>query len=237
VSGLSRHYELYVELANALREGTYLAGDALPSEMALMRRFQVSRSTVRKALKRLEQEGRVDRRHGSGTYVTALLDGERTQFNLSSMLESLRGLETTTTSQWLSYGRQPTPPRLLKLAPEFGAAALYYERLRRSKGQGFALVSAYVKPKWSDKLTKQFVGNRSTVVALANLGADFSIVQQFYGAIVADRRQARHLGVSIGTALLQVTCLFRETSGHITHSEEWLVRPDVHSVHSILEVA
>jgi len=33
-TGLARYYELYLALSNSLRDGTYAAGDALPSELA-----------------------------------------------------------------------------------------------------------------------------------------------------------------------------------------------------------
>lgn len=41
----------------------------LPSENQLAEKFQVSRSTIRTVLATLEDEGKVIRRHGSGTYV------------------------------------------------------------------------------------------------------------------------------------------------------------------------
>jgi GntR family transcriptional regulator len=41
----------------------------LPSEAELVRRYQVSRATIREALTRLEQRGVVARRHGVGTFV------------------------------------------------------------------------------------------------------------------------------------------------------------------------
>ncbi len=46
-------------------------GQRLPSEDALAERFGVSRPTVRSALIALEQEGRVSRQHGRGTFVCA----------------------------------------------------------------------------------------------------------------------------------------------------------------------
>lgn len=44
-------------------------GDLLPSENELARMYCVSRNTLRKALKHLEDEGMVERRHGSGTRI------------------------------------------------------------------------------------------------------------------------------------------------------------------------
>lgn len=44
-------------------------GERLPSEPALAKRFDVSRTTIREVMSQLETEGFVQRRQGSGTYV------------------------------------------------------------------------------------------------------------------------------------------------------------------------
>lgn len=46
------------------------AGDRLPSENALSARYGVSRITIRQALSALEDEGAIERRQGSGTFVS-----------------------------------------------------------------------------------------------------------------------------------------------------------------------
>lgn len=45
-------------------------GDVLPGEKALAEQYGVSRMTIRKAVDMLIEWGLVERRHGSGTYVT-----------------------------------------------------------------------------------------------------------------------------------------------------------------------
>ena len=59
-------------MANDLREKAKVMdrGARFPSEMSLCRRYQVSRMTVSNALQRLVREGMLERRQGSGTYVT-----------------------------------------------------------------------------------------------------------------------------------------------------------------------
>ena len=64
----------YKALADRLREELTRdggrKGDKLPTELELSRRYQLSRQTVRHALRLLEEEGLIQRRQGSGSYAT-----------------------------------------------------------------------------------------------------------------------------------------------------------------------
>lgn len=55
----------------AVQAGTFAPGESLPSERMLAERFGVSRSSVREAIRLLEQSGVVEVLTGSGTYVRA----------------------------------------------------------------------------------------------------------------------------------------------------------------------
>lgn len=63
----------YVELADLLRaevmDGRYKGGDGFPTEAILCEQHNVSRFTVREALRKLQSEGLIKRRRGSGTVV------------------------------------------------------------------------------------------------------------------------------------------------------------------------
>jgi GntR family transcriptional regulator len=65
----------YLELASTLRlsivSGQYIVGDRLPTEYQLSESFNVSRYTVRGALKLLEEEELIERIPGRGTLVTS----------------------------------------------------------------------------------------------------------------------------------------------------------------------
>ena len=56
-------------LRQAILDGRYADGERLPAERDLARHFEASRSTVREALRRLEEMRLVTRRIGSGTFV------------------------------------------------------------------------------------------------------------------------------------------------------------------------
>lgn len=63
----------YLQVADVLRkeiaDGVFSDGQTLMTEEELRVRFNVSRQTVRQAISLLEDDGLVDRRRGSGTYV------------------------------------------------------------------------------------------------------------------------------------------------------------------------
>ncbi len=59
-------------------DGGLKPGDRLPPERALAARFEVSRPSLREAIKKLETRGLVETRRGGGTYVSNLLDASFT---------------------------------------------------------------------------------------------------------------------------------------------------------------
>ncbi|MFC0272268.1 GntR family transcriptional regulator [Metabacillus herbersteinensis] len=56
-------------IAENIQGGKLKSGDRLPSEVVLATEFEVSRETVRSAIRLLEEEGKVYVRHGVGTFV------------------------------------------------------------------------------------------------------------------------------------------------------------------------
>lgn len=70
--------EIVSALETDMRDGRLNPGDKLPTESALMARFEVSRTVVREAISRLQAANRVETRHGVGTFVIALREAEPT---------------------------------------------------------------------------------------------------------------------------------------------------------------
>jgi len=66
-----RHAQISRELLTEIASGKYGPGSRLPSEAQLCQKFKVSRPTVGRALRELQEQGLIDRRVGSGTYVRA----------------------------------------------------------------------------------------------------------------------------------------------------------------------
>lgn len=60
---------IYGQLLDEIMAGRFAMGERLPTENQLAQRFSVSRPVVREALQRLQTDGVVIARQGSGTYV------------------------------------------------------------------------------------------------------------------------------------------------------------------------
>ncbi|RUO37523.1 pyruvate dehydrogenase complex transcriptional repressor PdhR [Aliidiomarina shirensis] len=62
------------QIESMIVDGTWAAGERLPSERDLATKFHVSRPSLREAIQKLEAKGLVSRRQGGGTFVSNALD-------------------------------------------------------------------------------------------------------------------------------------------------------------------
>ena len=60
---------IFEELKHAILSGTYTEGEKLPTEFELSAQYAVARGTIRESLKRLEEEGYLERIKSKGTFV------------------------------------------------------------------------------------------------------------------------------------------------------------------------
>ncbi|WP_136808878.1 FadR/GntR family transcriptional regulator [Desulfosediminicola flagellatus] len=64
-----RHDEIVGMIEEFIKSGNFKVGDRIPSERFLAEKFQVSRNTVREAIKSLTEKAVVTSRRGAGTYI------------------------------------------------------------------------------------------------------------------------------------------------------------------------
>lgn len=95
--------EIYAQILLQLSTGQYKTGDRLPTEKELSASFDVSRPVVREALQHLQNDGLIDARRGSGTFVRRLPPHEMAHYTDDARIaqymrayEVRRGLEVET---------------------------------------------------------------------------------------------------------------------------------------------
>lgn len=103
---------LYLTVYNTLKqeitEGILKVGSLLPTEQELEDRFQVSRTTVRKAVGLLRDEGYLDVRQGRGTTVQDISTTQKLS-HISSITETLKNDGHEVSVQCMSITRMQAP--------------------------------------------------------------------------------------------------------------------------------
>jgi GntR family transcriptional regulator len=203
-SGINRYYQLYTLILQALEEGSIKAGGALPTETVLMRQHAVSRNTVRRALGKLEQEKRIVRRRGSGSYAREQPGGPVVPLDLSVELKDLAQRAAPGSWRIFHFGYVSTPVHVLERAPSFGARSLLVQRSCAIRGRISTLVTSYVAERVGIKLNRRALLKRSLLLAVEDTGIKIANCEQATSAITANAIVANQLGVPIGSPLLYV---------------------------------
>ena len=101
------------KLAAQVLDGTYKPGYQLPAERDLIKQFGISRSTLREALKALEESNLIESRHGVGWFASKLDEN-----NLAAAHIIAQAAESSIPAIRLAPGDSPEGPRRLPVNPE-----------------------------------------------------------------------------------------------------------------------
>lgn len=85
---LSLYGQVEFALRNKILSGQYELGEKLPSENELVKKFGVSKITIRHALARLEAEGLITRKSGKGTFVGETISVTK-QFTFTNQIKDI----------------------------------------------------------------------------------------------------------------------------------------------------
>jgi len=224
--GVAYYHQLYMLLTAALNEGLIAAGSALPSESDLMERFQVSRNTVRRALGQLEQEKRIIRRRGSGSYARRGPPTEHSADSIAEVLQDFAVGKSHSASRLVRVQSSTTPEFVRRKDPEFGERSLLIQRCRSFRNQPFMFSTSYVPEYLAARLTRRQLGRQVVLSVLDGVGIKPSVAEQVTTAVLADAYTASHLGVEPASALLCIQRLIRDSAGRSIEHQSHVYRPD-----------
>jgi GntR family transcriptional regulator len=202
------YFQLTEILEHEITSGRWPPSVRLPSEPTLCSHFDVSRTTVRQALARLEQEGLLDRSKGRGTYVLAgnprswLLQSAEGFFEdeevrngrtvMSRLLSAKTGRLPSWASDALKLDRDADGVTIERLRSIDGHVAMYNVNHLPMRFAGVAL--AHVDDP-SESLYRRLRSDAGAVVSTANRKLE---------AVRANRRLARLLETQDGAPLLYI---------------------------------
>jgi GntR family transcriptional regulator len=238
-AGVSRYLRLYRVLSQALAEARFGARQPLPSEPRLMRDYGISRSTVRRALARLEAEGRIERRRGVGTFVrNRHARAAAAARDLFPMLDIAANPPAAATSRTIAFQHMPTPAFLLGEQPEFGASTILIRQIRYLEREPMVLQTAYLPEEIGAGLTRQRLGAEggAILMVLATFGHRSSSLEREFAALEADPLAAESLGLAVGAPVFNVRTLARDPQHRILAYVNCLYRPDRYEAHTAIEI-
>ena len=183
--------------------GELQAGVRLPSEPDLARDLGVSRSSLRGAIALLEQDGLLQRRHGSGTYVThkPLLHNDlSSNFSVSRMIAAT-GLEPGT--RFLRSAIEPPPAEVAAafgIAPDTPVSVL--RRVRTADSRPVVDTTDWCRCEVLDPATLSELPGGSIYDALAARELSIHHGVASMHPTVAVGETADRLNVAVGTLLL-----------------------------------
>lgn len=193
-------------LVQALDRGEWRPGEAIPSEVDLAARFQVSQGTVRKAIDELAAEHILIRRQGKGTFVATHQEA-RVRFRFLRLV-SQRGEEVPGKSEILACKRVRASAEMAKvLGLRAGDGLMFIRRLLRFSGKPTVVDDIYLPAALFKGLSLQVLQeNEGPFYWLfeSRFGVSMVRADEKLTAVAVDDELAQLLGVNSGHPVLRV---------------------------------
>ncbi len=197
------YMQIHDEIKIKIEEGHWQVGDRLPSERELSQMYEVSRMTLRQAIQTLADEGLLERKMGSGTYVAAKKVQEKMS-GTTSFTELMRSQGKVPSNKTVSYQEKEASTfekEELQLAT---GNIIKMERVRYADGVPICLEITSI-PAFLVKDVPQKEVTHSYYQVLENKGYQVKHAKQVITAVLANESQGRHLGIRKGDPLLQLS--------------------------------
>ncbi|MGE5261765.1 MAG: GntR family transcriptional regulator [Acidobacteriota bacterium] len=190
-------------LREDIEQGVYKPGDALPTEHQLMRDYNLSITTVRRAVHDLVREGWIYRQAGKGTFVKRNKLEEHLA-RLTSFAEEMKSRDITPQFKLVSAKESVLPPeimRALKLPSK--QKAYLVERVQLANSEPIAVARGY----WIPEIGEQFAQSDLDRISLyefveQQLHIPLVEADESISASVADADTARKLEIPRHAPLL-----------------------------------
>ncbi|MFD7103679.1 GntR family transcriptional regulator [Streptomyces celluloflavus] len=220
---IPKYYAAKVEIAALLDE--LGEGEALPTERELALRFEVSRETLRQALRELVLEGRL-RRMGRGTVVAGPKLAQ--PLSLASYTEGVRAQGRRPGRHLVGLDRFACPPALAgDLGLQVGDPVWHLERVLLADDERVGLESTYVAVGRVPALDTDFAPDSSFYAYLhERLGIGFGDADERLETVLATPREALLIGTPGALPMLLIHRLSRDTHGRPLERVRSLYRGD-----------
>lgn len=186
-----KYLRIHDDLAEYITSGQWPVGSLLPSQRELADEFGVSIMTLRQALQMLADDGLIDTRHGSGTFVAARYSYDLG--HLRSFAADLAAQGARITTRLLGADTVAAPD---DVGARLGTAGqvLRLRRLRLADGRPVIVQTSYLPAQLAAALDPADLCNRGLYTVLAEHGCAISRTGETITPAVLSARDAHDLG-------------------------------------------
>lgn len=216
-------YQLIKKFYEKLNNKEWLPGQMIPSEKEICEEYNVSRITVREALKELVQAGYLVRKQGKGTFVsTPTVEYASTStFSLSEQLEA-QGLQSEFVVLHFEIEPSTSSHRtIFKIGEEDNVVSII--RLRKINGKPYAYEEALVPEKYLQGATSANIdqaGLYQTIKACSGMFPEYA--NETVEAVQCPDRIATIMGLQFKTAVFSVNRYTMASNECIEHCRSYL---------------
>jgi GntR family transcriptional regulator len=230
------YQQLYEILRANISRGEWRPGDLIPGESELIKRYQVSRITVRQVLEMLVREGLIYRERGRGTFV-AHPTVEQGLGRIVSFTQDMRQRGFRPASKILSSLTCPAAPDIaarLEIEPDEELACI--ERLRLADDEPMSVEKSHLVHRYCPGILSVYSPASDSLRELLEhrYGIHIARAVQVIRAVGAPRRLARLLSISERAPLLYVERISYSQRGVPIEFLTIQYRADRYSLHNEL---
>jgi len=224
-----KYYQIYEKLLEKIQSGKYKENDRFPSDTELVKKFDVSRGTVREAVKMLINQGYLVREQGKGTFVT-YKKIEQTSDQLIGFSELMKRNNIKPDAKLL-HKEIITPPEELKnrmhLSDENNDKVVHIIRVRYGDSLPLIIERSYFNYRLFNPIYDKDLANNSIFKLLYD-HTDIRLgnAVQHIEAIIAKETEHEMLNIPIGTPLLLLKRLIQTSDGEYFQYSEDVYRSD-----------
>jgi len=223
---LPAYHQLYVLLMESIRTGTYAPGSFLPSENELGKLYDVSRVTVRRALKLLVDDNLIVRHKGKGSAVKLPAKNPKSD-RISGFVSSLVSNDLRLHVENVSWSKINCSAYIAdKFNCPIGSCFYVIQRLRYINKLPLSYASIYLTENIGDKLNENQSKNRLILEMLEESGQEIDHMEYTLSASLADGQAAQSLNLPVGSPVLRMQGLGYENDGDIIYFQDTQYHPN-----------
>ncbi len=224
---IPKYYQIYEKLLEQIKSGEFEEYDRFYSDMDLVEKFDVSRGTIREAVKLLIQQGYLVREQGRGTFVTSPTI-EQDSEKLMGFTELMEKHDIEPSAKIIEQDIVDAPINLMSLM-ELGEKDKLVHIVRVRYGNDHPLIieqSYFVHELFQPIIDMDLESNSIYKLLYKHTNTELGEAKQQITAISAGKEEAELLNVKVGDPLLLMKRLIETKNGKVFQYSEDVYRSD-----------